>query len=76
MKRAARRIFSHFAIEVHFGSVRLKSSCGLTTSVTGRRRRSHPQDAKLHPASYDFGDWATPRKCWQDFFARYRGQSK
>src|SRR3954463_10380906 len=46
-------------------------SCGLTTSVTGRRRRSQPQDIKLHPASFDFGDWATPRKDWQDFFCAH-----
>ena len=24
--------------------------------MTGRRRRSRPQDFKLHPASFDFGD--------------------
>src|SRR5689334_5027263 len=68
--RAARRLFSQFALELRYHTVRLQSSCGSTTSVTGRRRRSHPQDAKLHPASFDFGDWATPRKGWQDFFAR------
>src|SRR5262245_3625247 len=61
---------------LHFGLARparhviIQVSCGLTTSVTGRRRSCQPQDFKLHPASYDFGDWATPRKCWRDFFAR------